>query len=152
MEDRHAVAGLGARAIVAIGNAELQSAVFYNPIDDDDVRDAESGSSASLAIALPVNVGRFEVSPSLGYEWYSKEVVDFLYGVNTAEVSATRAAFNGKDAGVGFIGVEATGMLTDHLRLSGGVRYESLPDEISDSPLVDDEHTVRARIGLGWIF
>ena len=152
MEDRHQVWGSGARLTLNTDVGRFRSAIFYNPIDDKDVKDADSGSSASLEYGYPLRAGAFQITPLAGVRWMSEEVTDFLYGVAPDEASATRAQYRGEDVSIGFIGVEAEGMVSQNVRLTGGLRFESLPKEIENSPIVSEEATTRAYISVAWMF
>ncbi|MBX2836778.1 MAG: MipA/OmpV family protein [Gammaproteobacteria bacterium] len=152
MEDRHPVWGVGARFTASTDIGRLRTSVFHNPIDDKDVKDADSGSSADLEYGYPLKVGSYQVTPIIGMRWMSEEVTDFLYGVSATETTLTRTQYQGEDATVGYAGIEAEGMMSQNIRLSGGLRLESLPREIEDSPLVSEDTATRAYIGIAWLF
>ena len=152
MADRHQVWGVGARLTLPTKIGRFRTAAFHNPIDDKDVKNAESGSSVNLEYGYQMQAGAFQITPVVGVHWMSEEVTDFLYGVSDSEVTTNRSRFNGEDASIGYIGVEAEGMISENIRLSGGVRFESLPDEIANSPIVEDDTTTRAHIGIAWMF
>lgn len=87
-----------------------------------------------------------------GAKWESAEVVNYYYGVRDSEVTADRAAYQGKAAITPYIGMNAQVNLTPHLTLDGNILYKKTPDEIANSPLVDDDQAIEANLGVTYWF
>ena len=87
-----------------------------------------------------------------GVKWQSDEVVDYYYGVKSNESTATRAAYNGKDAITPYIGLTARTNIMKHVTFDVGAVYKHYPDEITNSPIVDKDHDVELMAGLTYWF
>lgn len=87
-----------------------------------------------------------------GVKWESDEVVNYYYGVRDSEATASRAAYQGKAAITPYLGLDAQLSLTPHITLEGNILYRKNPDEITDSPIVDDSQSVEANVGLTYWF
>jgi len=87
-----------------------------------------------------------------GLKWQSKEVVDYYYGVKSSEATASRAAYQGNAATTPYIGLDGKMNLSKKLSLSSSVLYMDRPDEISKSPLVDNDHNIQINAGLTYWF
>lgn len=87
----------------------------------------------------------------VGVKWESAKVVDYYYGVKDSEASASRAAYRGRAALTPYVGLKAQLALTSKISLETDVVYKQYPDEIADSPLMDDDH-LEFRTGLTYRF
>ncbi len=93
-----------------------------------------------------------DVSLLAGAKWESDEVVDYYYGVRASEATANRSDYQGKAAITPYIGLDAKMQLSPKFTLDGQVLYQHQPDEIANSPIVSDDKTVTANIGLTYWF
>lgn len=98
--------------------------------------------------------GKREVSIGAlaGVKWQSKDVVDYYYGVSSAEATASRAAYKGDDAITPYVGIEAKANLTKHFSMQGNVLYKDRPDEITNSPLVNKSNDGEINMGMTYWF
>lgn len=87
-----------------------------------------------------------------GVKWQSKDVVDYYYGVSAAEANASRAAYKGDDALTPYVGIEAKANLSKHFSLQGNVIYKDRPDEITNSPLVNNSNEGEINMGMTYWF
>jgi outer membrane protein len=93
------------------------------------------------------------VAPILGANWQDKKGVDYYYGVNNSEVTATRKAYKGKAAITPFVGLELEAKLSKHFSLIGGAKYKHLPTAITESPLTKDKKgDYHVNVGLTYWF
>lgn len=93
-----------------------------------------------------------DVSLLAGAKWESDEVVDYYYGVRANEATANRSVYEGKAAITPYIGLDAKMQLSPKFTLDGQVLYQHQPDEITNSPIVADDKTVTANVGLTYWF
>jgi len=93
-----------------------------------------------------------KVSPIAGVVWQSDEVVDYYYGVDASETTSSRSAFTGKSTLTPYIGMQANANLSRSVSLNASVAYHHVPDEITDSPITDDDHDVRFNAGIAYWF
>lgn len=97
------------------------------------------GYEISATYAYPLNFERLTIVPAIGAHWLSSDLVDYYYGVTTDEVTATRGAYFGEAVFNATASVNATYTLTDSWEIVGGAQYTHLGDEITDSPIIEQD-------------
>lgn len=94
------------------------------------------------------NVG-FNIGPIFADRGYH----DYYYGVTPAQVTATRAAYEGE---AGYSGTAVLASLSrryDNFWIGAFIRYDNLSGaSFEDSPLVVSEHALMGGLGIAWIF
>jgi outer membrane protein len=91
-------------------------------------------------------------TPSIGLKWKSDKLVNYYYGVASPQVTLDRPAYTGEATMNYTAAVNATYAATKRSTLFADVEYEHFGPNISDSPLVDDEHKISIFLGYGWQF
>lgn len=143
--DRSVEAGVTARWAT---RPLVLSAAYYT-----DVSGTTKGDSASLAFSVPFRLGeRWRLSPSISAEWLSAKVVDYYYGVQPSEATATRPAYKGKNSVNLRAGVGARYLLARSWLLFVGASYTHLGVGIADSPIVERSGVAAVHGGVGWRF
>lgn len=104
-----------------------------------DANDAHDGHEIDLAYAVDRSVGRFLVGIEAGATWRSDKLNAYYAGVRSNEANAIRAAYEPGDAVLPYIGASVGYRISERLllRLSGDVQW--LPDEYTDSPIIDED-------------
>lgn len=87
-----------------------------------------------------------------GLKWQSNEVIDYYYGVRNDETTSTRAAYAGQDAVTPYLGLTARTNLSEHITFDLSAIYKHYPDEIKNSPIVDNDHDIGVTAGLTYWF
>lgn len=151
MDDRDGSINLGLRASYTTDYGVLSLHAVT------DVLGSHKGQEVSLQFGEPFYTthwrGKRDLSLGLlgGVRWQSDDVIDYYYGIKTSDATASRAAFKGKSAITPFIGIEINAGLTEHISLEAAVRYDHLPDNITDSAIASN-NGVQARLGLSYWF
>lgn len=124
------------------------SAAYYT-----DVSNKSDGDSANLGLSHPIRVGnRWRITPSIGAEWLSTDLINYYYGVKFNEITAIRPAYQGQDSINLRLSMALHYGLTRDWVLFGGVNYTQLGSGITTSPLVINDHVTTLHFGSGWIF
>jgi len=105
---------------------------------------------ASYTVLFPY--AGFTFIPSVALRWRSENLVDYYYGVKRSEARAGRPAYSPSDTLDPVIRLAVRRKLTDHWGLLVGFQYEWLNDEISDSPIVDDDTAFSVLVGATYTF
>ena len=141
------------------GRAALQTELGLLSIDaTTDISGTHKGQAVDIRFGPDIYQqhwqGKRELDVSLlaGAKWESAEVVNYYYGVRANEATATRSAYQGKAAITPYIGLHTKMHLSPKLTLDSQVLYQHQPDEISNSPIVTDDQTVTANVGLTYWF
>lgn len=112
-----------------------------------DATDIHSGSEARLAVARHYRWDRHWLVLSLGANWQSAEVVDYYYGVRADEVPDVEGVYRGR-AGISSVArIDWRYALSERWSLTFTGSYRQLADEISRSPIIEDDKVTTGFIG-----
>ena len=117
-----------------------------------DVSGTHGGYELSAHYSWRWTTGRLAVTPTVGLSFKSARMNDYYWGVHASEASDALPEYH---AGAGFNldgGVVASYYFTRNLRFALSVNYERLADEISSSPLAEDDYVMAYFSGLAWAF
>jgi outer membrane protein len=104
------------------------------------------GEEARISLAKHWASGRHHLITSVGVVWQSSEVVNYYYGVTQAEADA-RGAY-ATDAAVSSIArLDWNYQLTERWDLRLLASYRQLPNEISATPLINDNKVITVFVG-----
>ncbi len=120
-----------------------------------DVLGVHNGVYGEMSWRLPLRFGEGGVIPSLGYSYNSDKLNQHLYGVSQRESDRTNGvidAFNINGGGHYFVGLFGYYLITENIRVSGGVRYTNLEGEIEKSPILDSTVSTVANLGISYSF
>ena len=121
-----------------------------------DVSSNSESSALSITLKHPLyrSQAGFMLNVSAAAHWYDKDYVNYNYGVNEDQVNAAvgRTVYQG-DAALNLdLGLSAIYRINKQWMLIGSVNLIELDDEITDSPLIDDDHADITRVILGYRF
>lgn len=140
LRDRH-MAGLGGfeyNLTTALVDLQLQYLTDFTGV--------HSGDEVRVALAKYWASGRHQISTSIGAIWQSSEVVNYYYGVTKPEADL-RGTYSADAALTPVARVEWNYQLTERWDLRFLANYRQLPDEISASPLINDNKVITVFIG-----
>ena len=90
------------------------------------------------------------LTPRLGAQWVDKKYVDYYYGVRASEVTAARAAYQGKSTVNAELGLRGMYLFNPKNAVFVDVGVTSLGSGIKDSPLVDG--STENRVFVGYLY
>lgn len=140
LRDRH-MAGLGGfeyTVTTALVDLQLQYVTDFTGVHD--------GDEVRVALAKYWATGRHQISASIGAIWQSSEVVNYYYGVTKPEADL-RGTYSTDAALTPVARVEWNYQLNERWDLRFLANYRQLPDEISASPLINDNKVITVFIG-----
>jgi outer membrane protein len=149
MSDRDPSFGIGAQAI---WNPE---ALGFKMTAVTDVSDNSDGQQVRGEVFYKYRTGDWMLKPSAGFVWQSDDYNDYYYGVKNSEAFPTIGRFpysanddfNYRLGAVAVYNQKASPWL-----FAGGLRYDFLGDEITDSPIVSEDGEMTAFIGFAYQF
>jgi outer membrane scaffolding protein for murein synthesis (MipA/OmpV family) len=97
------------------------------------------GASNDVRLSVPRALPRGYLIPQIAYHRYSRQFVDYYYGVPLDAATPVRPAFEGEAANGVSLGLAWGVRVTPHWLLTGAVDFEHFDSAISGSPLVGDE-------------
>lgn len=130
-----------------------QGTVEFNLTALTDILDKNGGQELSVSVGNTYLAGKMAtLTPSLGLKWQSDDLVDYYYGVTTYEARPDRPAYMGEATLNYTAALNGTYSLGKRSTLFGGIEYERLGQDISDSPLLETEQIISIFMGYGWQF
>lgn len=117
-----------------------------------DITDTSSGQEVSLTYSHRMQIGLFTVTPLVGVSYLSEDLANYYYGILDEEVSRGVADYKPGGAVAPQAGVNLMRPFGEHWAMMGSVRYMLLPDEFSDSPLIESSSSTSVFLGLTYRF
>ncbi|OZY87556.1 hypothetical protein CBP51_11465 [Cellvibrio mixtus] len=111
-----------------------------------DFTQVHSGEELRIALAKHWRYGKHQWLASLGANWQSSEVVNYYYGVGVNEADI-RGPYRTTSALSPLLRVDWNYQLTERWDLRVLTSYRILPDEISASPLINDNKVITVFVG-----
>jgi outer membrane protein len=105
-----------------------------------------AGLNHMLRLSAPRTFPRGYLIPELGYHRYTRQFVDYYYGIGDEAAVPGRPAFEGEPADGWSLGLAWGVRMAPHWIFTGAVDVERFGSEISDSPLVDDDDQTRLTL------
>ncbi|HEY0505367.1 MAG TPA: MipA/OmpV family protein [Lysobacter sp.] len=103
-----------------------------------DVTDASGGYQLSLEYRHPFRIGEVAITPGVGANWLSKDMANYYYGTLDEEVARGVVDYKPGEALVPYATLGVFVPLGPRWMLSANAQYRALPDELQDSPLVEE--------------
>jgi len=94
------------------------------------------------------NLPALRVTPSIGVNYRSSRLNDYYYGVRSSEAIAGRPQYDAGDSSGLTTGLRLNYRLDDRWSLMGMAFLEWLGDEITDSPIVDEDYVASFLVGI----
>ncbi|WDE04876.1 MipA/OmpV family protein [Thalassomonas viridans] len=117
-----------------------------------DISNKHDGYSLSAGYGYRMMFGRWFVEPSVGVTYSSKDVVNYYYGVSEQDVTADRALYQADSAINYELGLSAGYMLSKQSMVMAFAQMEFFDDEITDSPIVDDDKSLGFGVAYRYSF
>jgi outer membrane protein len=133
LEDRDDSAdfGIGATWKGAAGTLDLELKA--------DVTGTSDGYELAADYRYPLQFGRTSIVPAVGVLRLSADMADYYYGTLDREVARGVTDYRPGAVTVPRVGVGLVRPFARHWLLIGNLEYRVLPDELQDSPLVEED-------------
>ena len=155
-DDSDYLAGMGDRDNTFMGGLALQAEL---PMGFDmalsyqhDVLDRIGGGEARLAIDKSFQWGTLRFSPELGVNWLAQDLVRYDFGVPGNKSLADRPAYSPDGAVTFDVGVGMLFEITTDWLMVINMAVEFLDDEITDSPIVDDNYILKGFFAINYVY
>ncbi|WP_021019234.1 MipA/OmpV family protein [Vibrio gazogenes] len=130
-----------------LGN--ITSSLAIDVLDETD-----GGMIASAQYNYPIPfTQQLTIIPEAGIKYTNSDLNQHYYGVSSSE--SARSGLTNYDPGSAltpYFGVAFRYNVSDTLGAFIASRYQVLPDEIQDSPMVDSSHTIQTTAGISYRF
>lgn len=126
---------------------------MFNLILKSDVSSIHDGQEVSFSYGVPLyESDGLAVMSSVGVSWQSGRLVDYYYGVSTAEARSGRPAYKADGTVNTFAGIDFSYHLWEQWEMMLSLQGQYLGEEIRNSPLVDKDYEASAMIGVIYHF
>jgi outer membrane protein len=139
--------------------AELWLENSWGNVGLDWVADAlgeSDGHEARLSYVMPFRrafgMKKLGLRPMLGLNWRSDNLNNYYYGVRAREATANRAVYRSGSSVNPYAGVALDYQLAERWSILSLFRNEWLGNEITDSPIVDQDSKISVILGLLYRF
>lgn len=118
-----------------------------------DVLDNSDGISANAAYLYPITLNDWELVPKVGVRWDSKDQNKYYFGVSQRESQRSGlAAYDPQDSFTPYAELALRYHVTPAWTTFASARYEALPDEVKNSPMVDKDGVGLVSAGFSYKF
>ncbi|MGL6017614.1 MAG: MipA/OmpV family protein [Gibbsiella quercinecans] len=118
-----------------------------------DVLDNSDGISANAAYLYPIMLNDWELVPKVGVRWDSKDQNKYYFGVSQRESQRSGlAAYDPQDSFTPYAELALRYHVTPAWTTFVSARYEALPDEVKNSPMVDKDGVGLVSAGFSYKF
>lgn len=117
-----------------------------------DVSGTHDGQEIDLSYFLPMQWGDVNFKWGGGVTWQSDKLVDHMAGVRRTEVRADRNYYAPDAAFIPHLDLTVTYPVTERFSLIGTGGFQYLPDQYTDSPIIDEDYVLSAGLGLVYTF
>jgi outer membrane protein len=108
------------------------------------------GSNHAVRLSVPRQFPRGYVIPEVAFHRYSRQLVDYYYGVPASAALPGRPAYEGEPANGFSLGLAWGVRVTPNWLLTGAVDLERFDAAISQSPLVSDDDESRLTLQVSY--
>ena len=117
-----------------------------------DLTGTHEGYEARAQYQIPYMFNRWVLVPAVGVSWLDKSLVDYYYGVRQDETTPNRSYYSGNPSTNPFVELGFGYSFSNHLELTGGVKYVRLGKNITASPIVDQAYDASGFSALQYKF
>jgi outer membrane protein len=146
LEDRDLAADLGLSAVLKTGSV----GEFEFDLRGDATRTSD-GYQASIDYRYPFQLGQVTLIPSVGVAALSDKLANYYYGTLSKEVARGVIDYRPGSATIARSSLTAIVPTGPRWVLIGSISADAYPDEITDSPLIDEDTGVVPSMFLGVI-
>ncbi len=117
-----------------------------------DISNEHDGHTADLNYTFDLKSGDWYINPMVGLNWISSDKVDHLFGVSSAEETATRLSYEGDSTVNVYTGVRGRYEFSNNwdVNLQAGVTHNG--SGISDSSIVDEDKSYYGAATFNYSF
>jgi outer membrane scaffolding protein for murein synthesis (MipA/OmpV family) len=119
---------------------------------DREINNKHNGYSSSLSYSAPIRQGSWLIVPQLSFEQHSAEVVNYFYGIDAVDANAQLPAYHANSVNNWQLNLLGIRQINKQWSFVGSVQNEFLGDEISHSPMVDQDQRLSVFAGFLYKF
>lgn len=114
-----------------------------------DATSTSEGHALSLDYSYPIRAGNTSVVPSIGAIRLSDDMANYYYGTLDSEIARGVVAYRPGAVTVPRAGISVIHSFAERWAFIANLEYRALPDELKDSPLVEEGADASSTLFLG---
>ena len=140
------------------GDLALSAAFEFSPAFKSEmtfrqeVTGEHNGQELILDMHYGTTFGDITVEASAGAAWQSSDLSSYIWGVSSTESRPNRRAYTPGSVVIPYASISAVMPFTERWTLVSTLRADFLPDEVSNSPIIDQNNIYSAAFGLTYSF
>ena len=146
LEDHDMAFEAGIGGSLRVWRGELQASYLT------DLNNAYGGHEVDVSYYLPTEYENFSFNFGAGVTWQSEDLADYNVGVRRNEVRSDRAFYAPDAAFIPHLDFSVTYPVTERFAVVGTSGVNFLPDEYTDSPIIEDDYVLSAGLILVYNF
>ena len=146
MEDRGLTVDLGFKLEYELGPVDIAFSMAADALGE------HEGHQAAIIFGHNFSFESAVLTPFIGVEYQSDNLVDYYYGVRKEEATSSRAFYQADAATQAVAGLRGMWWSGPHHRVVFRLEYNTLDESIKDSPLVDRNHSYEFIMGYAYVF
>lgn len=115
-----------------------------------DLLSRHDGEELDLTYRYPIVAGRWTFTPSVSLVYQSRDLIDYYYGVSSAEARPDRPEYSPDSALFWRAGLNTAYHLTENWHVFANMSYENLDDTVRDSPLTERRNLFSSYVGASY--
>jgi len=146
MEDRDGTLDLGVEYSYDIGFGKIGLEVVADTLG------THEGYQADISYSYPMSFDNGQLSPYIGAEYRSDDLVNYYHGIKSTEVTQARRFYQAESAVNLVMGIRSTWFSGPHHRFVAMLQYRAFDDSIKDSPIIDADDAYSMIFGYAYEF
>lgn len=144
--NRKADLNAGLRTSYFFGDGIMQFELVH------DIINSHNGFTGSIQLGQQAQARNWNLHLLAGMRYFSKDVIDHLFGVSASEATADIPAYRAKHGFMPTIQIGAALPLSERWVFRAVAEYSRLPDAVSDSPLAQGSDLYNVQGGVYYVF
>jgi len=112
-----------------------------------DITGEHDGQGLRFDLGYSTLAGKTGIDVGAGILWQSDDLANYVWGVFPSEALPGRPAYDVGDVVIPFLSLEVERPVTDRWSIFGSVRVDFLPDDVTDSPIIEEDSPVLVSLG-----
>lgn len=121
---------------------------YFSARQSQEITNKHDGHSFKLGYSGYIPVKSWVFIPSLSWQKYSDDVVNYYFGVDAASATEDRPIYQTDSSATTSVGLMVLKPVTEKVRFLGNIGLTQYDDEVTDSPIVNEDKSLSVFVGF----
>ena len=121
---------------------------YFSARQSQEMTNKHGGNSFKLGYSAYIPVQSWVFIPSLSWQKYSDDVVNYYFGVDADSVTEDRPLYQTGSSATQSLGVMVLKPITEKVRFLGNIGVTQYGNEVTNSPIVSEDQSVSVFMGF----